>query len=321
MQSEKQPNPLVSIIVITYNSSKYVLETLESAKAQTYKDIELIVSDDASTDNTVEMCQKWIEKNNDRFADVQMVTVEKNAGISANCNRGLERAKGVWVKLIAGDDILTATSVESFIAYSWKNPDANFIFGAVEPFCEKIEYQPILAPREFIATTAKKQHLLLLKKDNCILGPASFIKRSVIKSIGGFDSRIAMQEDYPLWLKATFLEHKLYFDEFVCARYRIHKDSLTSSSYINSEVNSLFLESFLKMQKIIKIPYFLKNKLYFHSWHQTVSLWRNKRKGSGINKFYRYCSYLIDPIGLYYKFLHAMNVTYKYHFKYITKED
>ncbi len=55
-------NPLVSIIVITYNSSKYVLETLESAKAQTYQNIELIVSDDGSTDNTIEICKIWIEK-------------------------------------------------------------------------------------------------------------------------------------------------------------------------------------------------------------------------------------------------------------------
>ncbi len=53
-------NPLVSIIVCTYNSSKYVLETLESAKEQTYQNVELIVSDDCSTDNTVELCRKWI---------------------------------------------------------------------------------------------------------------------------------------------------------------------------------------------------------------------------------------------------------------------
>ena len=59
--------PLVSIIVITYNSSKYVLETLESAKAQTYENIELIISDDGSTDDTIKICKNWLEKNQDRF--------------------------------------------------------------------------------------------------------------------------------------------------------------------------------------------------------------------------------------------------------------
>ena len=71
-------NPLVSIIVITYNSAKYVLETLESARYQTYQNIELIVSDDCSVDNTVEICNNWIKKNSNRFARVELITVNKN---------------------------------------------------------------------------------------------------------------------------------------------------------------------------------------------------------------------------------------------------
>lgn len=54
-------NPLVSVIVITYNSSKYVLETLNSVAAQTYDNIELIISDDCSVDNTVEICRNWLK--------------------------------------------------------------------------------------------------------------------------------------------------------------------------------------------------------------------------------------------------------------------
>src|SRR5450759_2313112 len=98
--------PLVSIIVVTYNSSKYVLETLESAKAQTYQNIELVVSDDCSTDDTVEICRKWIEENNDRFVRTTLVTSPENKGIPANCNRGIKASKGEWIKLIAGDDLL-----------------------------------------------------------------------------------------------------------------------------------------------------------------------------------------------------------------------
>ena len=59
-------NPLVSVVVITYNSCKYVRETLESAKMQTYRNIELIVTDDGSTDATVDICRKWLEANGDR---------------------------------------------------------------------------------------------------------------------------------------------------------------------------------------------------------------------------------------------------------------
>ena len=61
---------LVSVIIVTYNSGKYVLETLESVKQQTYKKIELIVTDDHSNDDTVEICQNWLNQNNKYFSFV-----------------------------------------------------------------------------------------------------------------------------------------------------------------------------------------------------------------------------------------------------------
>ena len=87
-------NDLVSIVVITYNSSKYVLETLESAKAQTYQNIELIITDDCSTDNTVAVCKEWLEKNEDRFVKAELVTSPCNTGVPANLNRGVKKAQG-----------------------------------------------------------------------------------------------------------------------------------------------------------------------------------------------------------------------------------
>ena len=58
---------LVSVIVITYNSSRYVLHTLESVHRQSFNDIELIVSDDCSTDNTFDLCREWLANYSDRF--------------------------------------------------------------------------------------------------------------------------------------------------------------------------------------------------------------------------------------------------------------
>ena len=97
---------LVSIVVITYNSVRFVLETLESIKKQTYNNIELIISDDASTDRTVEVCKTWIDDNYRRFKRTKLITVHRNTGIPANFNRGVMAAKGAWIKTIAGDDVL-----------------------------------------------------------------------------------------------------------------------------------------------------------------------------------------------------------------------
>ena len=112
--------PLVSIIVITYNSSKYVLETLESAKAQTYQNIELIVSDDCSTAIQWKSVREWIEKQR-TICSYGVNYRRKNTGIPANCNRGVKAAQGEWVKLIAGDDILYNNCIEANIEYAKKS--------------------------------------------------------------------------------------------------------------------------------------------------------------------------------------------------------
>ena len=99
-------NPLVSIVVVTYNSSEFVLETLESAKIQTYKNIELIVTDDCSKDNTLEIVKDWVDKNKDSFIHTLVLEATVNTGISGNCNRGCNASKGEYIKTIAGDDTL-----------------------------------------------------------------------------------------------------------------------------------------------------------------------------------------------------------------------
>ena len=122
---------LISIVVITYNNSNYIEETLESIKSQTYNNIELIVSDDCSTDKTVEITEEWIDKNRDRFANVKLITTPVNTGISKNCNRGLRECSGKWLKVIAGDDILLNNFIKDNIEFTYLNPGASIIFSNV----------------------------------------------------------------------------------------------------------------------------------------------------------------------------------------------
>ena len=118
---------LVSVFVITYNSSRFVLEALESIKNQTYKHIELIISDDCSTDSTVDLCKNWIEKNKERFVNSTIITVSANTGVSANCNRAVTAAKGNWLKGIAGDDVLLPNCIQDNVNYILQNPAVFFV--------------------------------------------------------------------------------------------------------------------------------------------------------------------------------------------------
>ena len=97
---------LVSVCVVTYNSEKTIRETLDSILAQTYPRLELIVSDDRSTDQTVRICQDWLEENRERFQNTELIVRDQNGGVARNLNTAIQAAAGEWVKPIAGDDLL-----------------------------------------------------------------------------------------------------------------------------------------------------------------------------------------------------------------------
>ena len=93
---------LVSVVVLAYRSADTIIETLESIKKQTYPKIELIVTDDCSPDNTVEVVENWMRDNKGCLSDMKLVTTEKNTGLPSNINRGLRAATGMYYKGIAG---------------------------------------------------------------------------------------------------------------------------------------------------------------------------------------------------------------------------
>lgn len=243
-RNEKE-NPLVSIIVITYNSARFVLETLESAKAQTYSNIELIVSDDASTDDTVEICRRWMGENKHRFARVELVTSGLNTGISANCNRGLKIAKGEWLKFIAGDDMLLEDFVSENVEYAANNNEAKIIFSDMIIVNESgYEIGRIVHNNRYMKLPAHQQNVRISRSVFDLYSPSSFVNSNLLRSLGGFDERYPMLEDYPLWLKATGANTKLFCTNRPLVRYREHACSVRHEDR-DVSANRKYIESVL----------------------------------------------------------------------------
>jgi glycosyltransferase involved in cell wall biosynthesis len=280
-------NPLVSIVVITYNSSQYVLETLESAKAQTYQNIELIVTDDSSTDNTVEICREWLNNNRSRFVRTELITSPVNTGTSANCNRGLRAAKGEWLKYIAGDDILTENCIEDLVGYTLEHPDCQIVVGkSIALYMHnnrKVYEQPL---RHFFVSPQKQKELVLLQSPQ---SPNSLIRRQLIESLGGFDQTYIYIEDHPLFIKMAI--NGVYFhhlDKYVVV-YRVRENSVTRSEPENV-VNLKLFADYEKQVKNLTIPYFLKSgklhyvlMLYLEIWLKKAIV-KNGNKPTVLNK-------------------------------------
>jgi len=217
--------PLVSVPVVTYNSSKTVIETLDSIYNQTYPNIELIVSDDSSPDNTVELVRDWLETHKERFARVELITVEKNTGVSANSNRSENACTGVWRKGIAGDDILLPNCIQDCMDYVTEHPDTIWLFGKMEAFGSTEEENKRVAALfdySFFSKTQEEQLHRLIFDGNCIPAPASFVHIQRDKETGvKNDERIPMMEDWPKWINLLRAGVKLHFIDKTIVRYRI----------------------------------------------------------------------------------------------------
>lgn len=264
--------PLVSVSVITYNSSSTVEETLESVWQQTYQDIELIVSDDCSIDNTLDVCKDWIERHNDRFKRVVLLTAEHNTGISANINRAYNAARGVWIKEIAGDDLLLPTCIENFINYTFKVPDAYFIFGGIEAFGDNGQLVVDINNRfnnnhNFFILDKNEQHKSLFRVGNNLCAATFFYNRKKYHELGiSNDERIPLLEDYPKWISITKSERLHYVDKAV-VRYRVHEKSLTTSSAVSLQ----FKRSSAKFFLLYLFPYKIKHKPLLAIKHYILS--------------------------------------------------
>lgn len=252
-------NPLISVVVITYNSSKTVLETLESIYHQSHKNIELIISDDASPDNTVSICKDWLEKKTSRFTNTDIITTKKNFGISANCNRGWNATSGKWVKLIAGDDILDASCIEKFMSYAASNPDIQILTSRFREFYVDTNGEkqfgrehPHNRYLKFFNLTAEKQYKWLLT-NSFNIAPATIIKREVLDQLNGFDEAFPFFEDLPMWIKATKNSIKMSYISEIGVYYRIHDNSIRVADK-GTFFNTMFRESLLRFKKEYAYP-------------------------------------------------------------------
>ena len=245
--------PLVSVPVITYNSAKFVLETLESIKAQTYQNIELIISDDCSTDNTVELCKQWVEQNKNRFVRTQIITSEVNTGVSANLNRAEDACQGEWVKGIAGDDLLMPNCIADCVEYVQQHPNVIYLFGRIEVFGASEEQNKYFSEKvfdySFFDLDVDGQLDRLVFVENCVPASTCFYnrKKSIVLGVRN-DERIPLLEDWPKWISVLEKGVKLEFMDKVVVKYRIHDGSLSTSSRpsINSRRSFILFELYYR---------------------------------------------------------------------------
>ncbi|GAB4334823.1 MAG: hypothetical protein OHK0038_12270 [Flammeovirgaceae bacterium] len=235
--------PLVSVICLCFNHARFIRECLDSVFEQTYSNIEIIVVDDASTDNSVEIIQQCIENKKVKF-----FPLKENVGNCKAFNLALKHAKGKYIVDFATDDVMFPHKIAAQVAFFESLPeDYGVIFSDVIQIDESSKSLKTYYARD------KKGNLLVtvpqgnvyeeLIKRAFISPPSMMYRKSMLDEIGGYDESLSY-EDYDLWVR-TGKKYRYGFQDLVLTKRRIVKNAHSQSFYKKRQ--NRHLESTLKV--------------------------------------------------------------------------
>lgn len=276
---------LVSIPVITYNSAKTILETLESIKAQTYPNIELIISDDCSTDNTVEICQDWIEQNKERFARTEIIKVEKNTGPVANGDRSIRACRGEWAKCIAGDDLLAEDCISEFMNYVQSHPDCQICTCDLDLFSTEVEisnehYARYRHYTELAMGDLNAQQKEILKF-SFIPGPAWFVSQKLFDEMGGYDTSGKYPgEEWTFTTKVLFNNYRFHVVDKKLVKYRVSPTSISHQRHSREKAERTFYQNLIFFNDV-QLSLMLQKRMYVEAYNR----WCRYKKEEALYKY------------------------------------
>jgi glycosyltransferase involved in cell wall biosynthesis len=213
--------PFVSVIIPTFNRLALLQETLESVRRQTFRDFEIIVVDDGSTDGTGE----WLKTRNDLI-----VVVQGNSGIASSRNRGAAEAQGCWLAFLDHDDLWSPEKLEVQVDYVNRQPDVGMAVVRHERLGTKH------------GSTGKSLWIcgdLFLKEfsESFIHTSSVMIRTDVFNEMKGFDPVYRFADEFDLWLKiarkypVAYLDSTLVFIRFYEANTSHNRVGVRTDTY------------------------------------------------------------------------------------------
>lgn len=214
--------PLVSVCIPAYNNAGYIKDTVESILQQTYRNIELIVVDDNSTDDTVAVLESISDER------LKLYRNEHNLGMAGNWNRCLSLATGEFVKLICADDMIDRNAIELEAQAMQEHPTVNLVESDTR--LVDINGKKTGAFKRYyksgLVDGRKLAHTSLIIQDFYGAPVNNLIRRSALEKEGGFDPSFTYILDFDLWVKLS-LSGDVYIIHKLLNSFRIRNDSNT----------------------------------------------------------------------------------------------
>lgn len=261
-------NPLISIILPCYNGEKYLSQSIESCLNQTFKNIELIIVNDCSTDNSLSIASQYAQKDN----RIKIINNLENKKLPASLNIGHKEAKGDFITWTSDDNFYELDALEKLLK-SLLEQQADIVYSNI-----------------FLIDNAgnKIRDIRLLGLENLIfgnvIGSCFLYRRNVLEKNNGYNETLFLLEDYDFWLRASLHSKYYKLDQFLY-NYRKHEDSLTNQINTVNDKQILWLKNIGTMYLEFSRN-FLDTNFYIFSELQTKLLTFQQLKFDWIIKNY-----------------------------------
>lgn len=293
--------PLVSILIASYNQEKFIAQTLSSALEQNFENLEVIVSDDASTDATPDIIMDFYQKYPTRLIPI---FGKENLGITRNCNRALHRCRGKYIALQGGDDVLLPGKIETQTQFMEDNQDVAISYHEVEVF-DSLSNKTLYYYSDRHAMRRGTVEQLLRYASFCC-STSVMLRAKNIPSYG-YDENIPNCSDYLLLLDVLLADknNKIDYIDGVYARYRRHDKNITNSIHLYG-----FGESMYCLNTVMKKAPWLKRQIKAVKWERTfIYAIKNGMQGKYKNSFKLFLRALrtYNLVGFMYALENALN--------------
>ncbi len=211
--------PLVSVIIPNYNYARYVGEAVESALAQTYPNIEIIVVDDGSTDASLESLSQ--------FSDRIKIVAQPNQGVCVARNQGVAGSNGVFVAFLDADDVWYPTKIEKQISRF----DSEKGLGMVHVGVREVNSSGVVLKERLEGMEGYvAEHLILFEGEGGVLGGGSglMVPRKIFDEVNGFDTKMSTSADWEFFYRVA-AKNKVGFVPEILLDYRMHDSNMHSN--------------------------------------------------------------------------------------------
>ncbi|QRO13660.1 glycosyltransferase [Moraxella osloensis] len=276
-------HPLVSIVIPCYNHENFVQECIQSVIDQTYQNVELIIIDDGSKDNSVKKIQEMIPNCEERFARFEF-RHRPNKGLSATLNEALGWCNGKYYSAIASDDIMLPHKTSKQIELMLNN-DVVGVFGAVQYIDENGNLGKKFSQKDKLVNFED-----IMFSEFTLIAATQMLLLEKVREIGGYRDGMII-EDWYMWLKLMENGDKsLYINEIFCL-YRKHSSNSMSDPYkiglgylqvVNEfSQHSLYKKTYIRaIWNIIFSLFFIEPKLtiliFFNRFMRIIKIMLNK---------------------------------------------